>query len=287
MQFPEITYYFPEKTLQLQSGMSIALRDEGAGRDTILFVHGLSSYIPAWDRNIPVLKEHFRTIAIDLPGYSHSQEGVFPGKMTFYAEVVAEIIEKLGLDKVTLCGHSMGGQVVLTTALEYPDLVNKLILAAPAGLEPFTGTEIRKIKSVTRPEVYYSFTDEQIRQNYEANFCKMPPEAEFMIQDRIEMKSSPNFMDYCRVVVNSLNGMLNRPVYERLEEIETETLVLFGENDALIPHPALHRGMKPGDIARIATDNMPNAMSVLFKECGHFLQFEKPREFNEAVLYFL
>ncbi|MGE5432105.1 MAG: alpha/beta fold hydrolase [Syntrophomonadaceae bacterium] len=285
--FPEIKYTFPFKTLQLDDGISIAYTDEGQGERTIILIHGLSSYIPAWKRNIAELSLHFRTIAIDLPGYSKSGRGVHPGKMSFYADVIRKFILKLGLNKVTLLGHSMGGQISLTMALRYPDLIDRLVLAAPAGLEKFTEKEIGLIKRNTSPELYSSFSDHQVRKNYEANFYAMPHEAEEMVQDRILMKSSAGFMDYCRVVVNSLYGMLDEPVCENLDKIKCGTLIIFGKNDLLVPHPVLHRDLTPEILAQHAAAKIPDCELILLDKCGHFLQFEKPEEFNTSVLNFL
>ena len=285
--FPEIKYPFPYKTLQMEDGISVAYTDEGKGDRTLILIHGLSSYIPAWKRNIPELSRHFRTIAIDLPGYGKSgAAGVHSGKMSFYAEVIRKFIEKLRLKDVTLVGHSMGGQISITMALRYPEIVKKLVLAAPAGLEFFTEKEVELIKKNTSPELYFSFSDEQVKENYRANFYSMPPEAEEMIKDRILMKSSENFMDYCHIVVNSLYGMLDESVYRILEEIKCPALIIFGKNDLLVPHPVLHKSLRPEILGSYAASKIPDCELLMLDKCGHFLQFEKPEEFNKAVLQF-
>ncbi len=286
MQFPELKYSFPIKTTKLPNNISIAYWEEGDGKDTLLFIHGLASYIPAWSKNIPELKKHFHCIAIDLPGYGKSNSGVHSGNMNYYVEIISQFINELKLSNVSLVGHSMGGQIVLSFALNYPKQVNRLILVAPAGFETFNQNEINWIKKNYSFNSMFNITDDQMRINYSNNFFQMPGETEFMIQDRIRMKSSKNFADYCRVVINSLYSMLENPIFEKLKLIETQTLILFGKNDVLIPHPMLHKNLTTEEIACTGSMELRNAKLVLYNNCGHFIQFEKPNEFNRAILEF-
>ena len=103
----DIPYPYPVKTIDLDDGIRIAYMEEGKGDQTLLFIHGLGSYAPAWKKNIEGLKNEFHCIAVDLPGYGHSSKGDYPGDMVFYADVIAQLIQKLGLGK-RLGGHVIG-----------------------------------------------------------------------------------------------------------------------------------------------------------------------------------
>src|SRR5512133_839182 len=94
-----------------QSGYDIAYTDEGKGKETIIFIHGLGSYSQAWIKNVESLKANYRCIAIDLPGYGKSSKQPHSGLMTFYAGIINELVKELKLEKVYLAGHSMGGQI--------------------------------------------------------------------------------------------------------------------------------------------------------------------------------
>jgi pimeloyl-ACP methyl ester carboxylesterase len=131
----ELKYDFPIKFAELSDGIKLAYVDEGKGSETILMIHGLGSYLPAWKKNISELSKNYRVIAVDLPGYGKSSKAPHSGLMTFYAGVIAELIQKLELGPVNLAGHSMGGQIAMVLALEKPELVKRLILVDPAGLE--------------------------------------------------------------------------------------------------------------------------------------------------------
>lgn len=287
MQFPELNYNFDFSTIEIDENYSMAFTDGGRGEKTLLFVHGLSSNIPAWSKLIPLLKKNFRCIAIDLPGYGKSSSTPHSGGMKFYAQSIYNFISKMNLRNVYFVGHSMGGQVTITTVLEYPQAIEGLILLAPAGFETFSIDESEKLKKYFSPQSYENLSDEQIRFNYEINFFDMPSDAKKMIEDRIEMKSFHNFKNYCRVVSNSLAGMLDYPVIKNLNKIKIRTLVVFGKDDKLIPNKALHASSTPETIAQVGPDKIKDCELKLISNCGHFIQFEKPEETALAIKAFI
>ncbi len=286
MQFSELKYPFDLKKNLLDGNIQLAYVDEGSGEQTILFIHGLGSYIPAWRRNISVLKNNFRCIAVDLPGYGKSSKNIHSGEMNFYSSVLKDFITRLKLKKVTIAGHSMGGQIAINTALLYPETVYKLILIAPAGFEEFSADEIKWSKRTYSAEYFASTTPKQIELNVRANFYKMPADAKFMITDRIAVRDSDEFKNYCNVVSNSLCGMFDNPVSERLRLIKQSTLVVFGLNDKFIPNRLFHKTTTEA-IARKGTEKIYDSKLVLIPRCGHFIPYEKPDEFNKEVLNFM
>ena len=132
---------------------------------------------------------------------------------------------------------------------------------------------------------------EQLKQNVLVNFYKMPKDAEFMIEDRIALKDAKDFRLYCSSVVKSLHAMLDEPVSEKLNLIKQQTLILFGENDSLIPSiipsQGLHKNLTTKLIANSGFFKINNSKLVMIPECGHFSQFEKYEKFNTAVIEFL
>ena len=129
----DIDYGVEVKTIKVKGNISVAYTDEGKGTN-LGFIHGLASYLPAWKKNTAVLKDSYRCIALDLPGYGKSDKGNYEVSMEFYADVVAEFCSQLKLSQVVLVGHSMGGQVAISAALKYPELVARLVLIAPCRI---------------------------------------------------------------------------------------------------------------------------------------------------------
>jgi len=242
--------------------------------------------LPAWKHNVAILQNHFRCIAVDLPGYGKSGKILHSGRMEYYADVLIELMDKLNLKHATIAGHSMGGQIGMVMALKYPDRVKRLILVSPAGFEQFTEGEKQWFREVMTVDGVKNTPVQQIRANLIANFYNMPEDAEFMITDRIALRKAKGFELYCYTVAQSVAGMVDQPVYHVLDKINQPTLIIFGENDNLIPNPYLHGG-RSKSIGEIGAEKIANSQLVMIPQCGHFAQFEKPEIVNEAVIEFM
>lgn len=282
----ELKYDFPVKYADLSDGIKLAYVDEGKGSETILMIHGLGSYLPAWKKNIGELSKNYRVIAVDLPGYGKSSKDPHSGLMTFYAGVIAELIQKLELGSVNLAGHSMGGQIAMVLALEKPELVKRLILVDPAGFEAFHAGQRNWFKDVMTPNLVRLTTVDAIETNLASNFYRMPADAQFMIDDRIAMRDASDFENYCLAVARSVHGMVDEPVLDKISQIKVPTLIFFGENDMLIPN----RYLNPGFTSKIANTGaglIKGSKLIMVPKCGHFMMFEKPEVFNSETLKFI
>ncbi len=99
--FSNLEYPFETKFVQVDR-YRIAYIDEGRSDKIILFIHGLGSYIPAWRFNISELKNHFRCVALDLPGFGKSDKTIHSGTMEFYSEIVSLFLHKMKIEKVNM-----------------------------------------------------------------------------------------------------------------------------------------------------------------------------------------
>lgn len=282
----DLDYPFQVQWQKLSSGAEMAYTDQGNGSKTIILIHGLGSYAPAWKKNIPVLSQHHRVIALDLPGYGKSSKGPWEGSLDFYVNSVMELADSLGLESFVLGGHSMGGQISLLAALTHPERVERLILAAPAGFEEFHDGEKEWFRSVATPSLTLLVKPRQIRENITVNFYDFPEDAEFMVRDRIAMRAADDFPGYAYIVSKSIKAMVDRPVFDYLDQIQQPTLILFGEADRLIPNRFLTGG-NTIDIAQKGHQKMPNSTLVMVPKAGHFVQFEQAETFNAEVIKFL
>jgi pimeloyl-ACP methyl ester carboxylesterase len=283
-EFDEIDYGFPMQYQDVRN-IRIGYTDQGSG-DVLLLIHGLGSNAKGWKMNMAALSERHRVIAVDLPGYGHSSKDYYPYSLSFYAEVLTEFLTELGIEEATFVGHSMGGQIAIIAALDHPERVDKLVLIAPAGIEEFEEGEKDWFRSVAVPELTKDATVRQIDINLKRNFYVYPPEAEFMVTDRIQVRGASDFEMYAYAVAQNIKAMVNEPTTDRLKDITQPTLVIFGEYDALIPNVFLHGG-STREVGETAEAEIPNAQLVMVDNAGHFVQFEKPEEVNRAMLRFL
>ena len=285
--FDELNYKYPVKKVYLpENEFTIAYTDEGKGDNTIILIHGLGSYLRAWEKNIGELSKNNRVIAIDLPGYGKSSKEPHTGMMTFYAGIVNELVKELKLNKVVIGGHSMGGQIGMTTYLKYPQIVKGLVLAAPAGFERFTKGQKQWFRDVMTVDGVRLTTPEGIQNNLASNFFRQPKDADFMVSERMEMRSADDFIPYCYAVVQSVHGMVDNPVIDYLQDIKVPTLIFFGENDNLIPNRYLNPG-RTVEIAKYGASKIHNSKLVMIPKTGHFLMFEKPEVFNKETIDFI
>ncbi len=283
----DMNYDFNVKTINLSNNVQIAYVDEGSeNNETILFIHGLGSYLPAWNKNISELSQKYRCIALDLPGYGKSSKGNHDYSMKFFAGIINEFLIKLDIDNAIYVGHSMGGQISITSALYHPERVSKLILISPAGFETFTEGQKEWFRDVFTPNLVKLTPVEAIQSNLGFNFYNFPSDAEFMIEDRIAIRSAVDFERYCYAISKSVQAMVNDPVFDFLPEIQIPVLVLFGENDNLIPNRYLNPGFTK-DIAEKGVNEIPNAQLELIPKCGHFAQFEKSNIVNNSIDKFI
>lgn len=282
----DLQYPFAVKKQKLSGNIEVAYVDEGAGDQTIILVHGLGSYLPAWKNNIPALSKNYRVIALDLPGYGRSSKGAYSASLEFFSQTVLELADSLGIDKFVMGGHSMGGQITLLTALQYPQRVEKLLLVAPAGFETFHDGEKQWFRSVATPTLTKLAKPKNIQDNIAINFYKMPESADFMIRDRIAMRTASDFNAYAFIVAESIKAMVDRPVFDYLDQIKQPTLIFFGEGDQLIPNRFLTGG-ETKVIAEQGLAKMANSTLYMVPKAGHFMQFEQPDFFNEKVQAFL
>lgn len=119
-------------------GARIRFVEAGEG-PPLLLVHDYLSSRVTWDDTLPTLSRQFQVIAPDLPGFGESEKPP-PGRYRYdfdaFSESLVDLIAAVGLGRVSVCGHAMGGAVALTLAATHTDIVDKLILVNPLVYPP-------------------------------------------------------------------------------------------------------------------------------------------------------
>lgn len=286
MQFSDLDYPYGVSYQEVSSGRQIAFVDEGNGTPLIL-IHGLGSYIPAWKQNIPALAENNRVIALDLPGFGKSSKTVDEYSISFFAKMVAELQDSLGISKAVWIGHSMGGQIALLGAHSFPDKIAKLVLLAPAGFESFTKQDADLLTTYVTPESIKATPEAVVRQTFKSTFFEFPENARFMADDRIAIRQAENFDLYARSYAESVEAMLEGPVQSILPEIEQPVLVIFGKQDMLIPNQQLHPNLTTEGVAKKGIAKISNGRLEMIDQAGHFVHFEQAAKVNRLILNFI
>lgn len=280
-------YPYEVHHVSVSDSVDVAYVDEGSGEHVLLFIHGLGSNLKAWQKNIDFLKTEYRCIALDLPGYGRSGKEVYPFSMTFFAETLRGFIDAKDLNNVVLVGHSMGGQIAMHTVLKDDGRIAKLVLIAPAGFETFTAQEKAWFENSYTSAVVKATPEHQIVTNFHSNFHVFPDDAQFMIDDRLLMRQTEEYTQYCQMIPQCVMGMLNEPVFDNLPEIRLPTLILYGENDVLIPNKFFHPDLTTLAVAKDGQARIPNSEMRMIPMAGHFVQWEQAGPVNEIIWEFL
>jgi pimeloyl-ACP methyl ester carboxylesterase len=264
----------------------MAYVDEGSGEQTLLFVHGLALYGKSWTKNIDQLKQHYRCIAIDLPGNGHSDKGDYPYGIHFFAGCIYDFILKLKLKNVTLVGHSMGSQIAIELVTGERASFKKLVLCAAAGFETFQVWEKVLYKSSIHLADMFSSEENSLRQVVYSSFFNNPSQSDEMLKELVGILKSHHIRDYRKMIEACIDGMLNEPVYDKLKLIQQPTLVIYGDHDMLIPNRLIHH-YTIKHMAEEAIKQIPNATLKIIPKCGHLVQMEKPEVVNEYINAFV
>jgi pimeloyl-ACP methyl ester carboxylesterase len=123
-----------ERTVTLH-GHRIAYREAGDPQlPTLLLIHGITSSSHTWDPVIPALSEHAHVLAPDLLGHGGSDKPAADYSLGALASIVRDLLEHLGLERVTVVGHSLGGGVAMQFAYQYYEFCERIVLVDSGGL---------------------------------------------------------------------------------------------------------------------------------------------------------
>ena len=277
---------WPAAVLQPVGSFRLALHVLGdVDAPPVLMVHGLGSSSLAFAPAARRLASTHRVICVDLPGFGDSDKKRYRYTLAFYAERLVRLMDVLGLERCPWVAHSMGAQIAIWASLLYPDRISSLVLAAPAGLESFRPHERALLEQTVSPGWVRRQKERHVRENMALAFHRMPKDVEILVQRRLAMKG-PELDGFAHAFAASVRAMLEAPVRKRLGEVRAPTMVLFGDDDRLVPNRMFRPRLRPHHLLEQAREVM-GAETVLMEDTGHLLPFEQPVAFVEAIRPFL
>ncbi len=250
----------------------------------IVFLHGLAGCWQNWLQNIVPLAADHRVIAIDLPGFGESPMPVRPISVSGYARTVVDVLDALGVEQATIVGNSMGGFVGCEMAIRFPRRIERLVLVAGAGLSlrHMRHERRRGVRARTENLLFFGLgrlarhTDLVVRSRRLRRALLLlvvaHPEAlpGPLIAEQAHGAGKPGFDD-------ALDAMTAYPIRDRLGEIACPTLIVWGEEDRLVPvRDAAEFEWLIGDARRI-----------VHPDTGHMVMLERPERFNEDLRSFI
>jgi 4,5:9,10-diseco-3-hydroxy-5,9,17-trioxoandrosta-1(10),2-diene-4-oate hydrolase len=219
---------------------------------------------------------------MDLPGHGLSDKPKVAYDIVFFTWFVINFMQALGMEHASLVGHSLGGDLSLSVAINFPEKVDKLILETSAGLS----NDVSLLRKACGIPVLSADTKELgVEAALEQRLKREFYHPDFVAKEIVGM--SYRFMqmpEVKRVLLSILHHLVTingiRPevvMTDRLRLIKSPTLLIHGLQDEVVPF----------ELAQKASGLIPNARLKVIDECGHYPHIEKVAEFNEVVIAFL
>ena len=244
-------------------GVSIRYQVQGKGTPALVFIHGWCCDRSYWDLQAPYFSRKYKVVTIDLAGHGDSGQDRADWTIAAFGGDVAAVVEKLGLDRVLLIGHSMGGHVILEAARRMPDKVIGLV-----GVDTFKNVENR-------------YTQEQINEfmaPLHANFAGTTsnfvrtmfiPNSDSALVEKIarDMSSAPPEIGIGELLGNV--NYQNNGLTQALREVQ-------------VPIRCINSDMVPTNVE--AAQKYAKSFEVNYmSDVGHFVMMEDPETFNQLL----
>jgi pimeloyl-ACP methyl ester carboxylesterase len=248
----------------------------------MLLIHGFTASTAVWRTVAPEFAERgFHVIAVDLVGFGFSSKPAgFDYSIQSQARVISRFMDRLGIGKAAMVGSSYGGAVASTLALDYPERVEKLILVGSVCNDDAKRHPVlRMAKFPGMGEVISAFLSDSPRfVRHRLRNTLAPVNHHLITDERIDVVRRPlSARDAHHSVLMTARNWDACRIERDSQFISHPTLLVWGENDTIIP---IQNGYK-------LHDAILNSRLVVFKDCGHVPQEEKPENFIEVVTEFM
>jgi len=272
----KIKYANEESEFLPIDGMDVHYRIEGQG-DTLLLIHGTAASLHTWDGWTEVLKNDFTIIRLDLPAFGLT--GPDPqARYTLlgYAEFIHAFMNKLGIEKYSMAGNSLGGGIAWNVAALYPESIEKMILIDPNGL-PKDGP-VSSIFQLAQNPITAALLKKLTPRSIIAGNLKEVYHDDTKVSDALVDRyhnmtrrtgNRQAFVDRANTV-NEFDKSLFR-------NIESETLIQWGRHDEWIPLSD----------AALFNSYIANSQVIIYENAGHVPMEEIPEQTAEDARKFL
>ena len=227
----------------------------------IVFIHGAGGSHQVWLQQLVVLGRRRRAIAVDLPGHGDSN-GSGADRIEAYCDIVRGFITALGLDRIVMVGHSMGGAITQSIALAYPGLLAAIVLAGtgvrlrvqPQILAALRGDARRAVEMIAKL-VYVSGTPAEV----------LKQDADAMLRTSIP------------VIEGDLLACDAFDLMEQAKAVSLPALVICGTDDLVTPPK----------YAEYLHSQINGSQLQLVPNAGHMVMLEQPDEVSRGIEAFL
>jgi pimeloyl-ACP methyl ester carboxylesterase len=268
-------------------GCQCAFRVAGSG-PAIVLIHGIGGDSSTWNTVQARLAHRFTVIAPDLLGHGKSDKPRTDYSVAAYANGLRDLLSVLGIDRVSLVGHSLGGGVAMQFAYQFPELVQRLVLVATGGVTRDVSIALRlaslpmvseALAALRLPGALPALRLVGRAVRMAAGSTGFGRDLPYVLQTLAELTepaASAAFSRALRAVIDWRGQMITMLDRSYLAE-PIPVQLIWGQQDSVIP--VRH--------ARLAQAAMPGSRLTIFDRCGHFPFHDDPDRFIEVVERFI
>ena len=259
------------------AGTMVHYRDSGSKTaPALVFLHGFGSSLHTWDEWSKTLEQNYRVIRLDLPGFGLSNENEDNDfSDTHDITVIMGLLEALGIHKASFIGNSLGGKLAWRIASAYPERVEKLVLMSPDGFAS-EGFDYDKQPepSFMLSAMTVALPKPLLKMSLVPAYADPHSLTPAMIDRYHDLMCAPGVR---KSIVARFNQTLLKDPVPLLQKIQADTLLMWGERDAMIPMAN----------ATDYTNAIPSSHLIVLPNVGHLPQEEQPQLGLMALQKFL
>lgn len=266
----------------LGQGLVIHYREDGPANAPVVFlVHGYGDSHFTWEGWTPILSQHYRVLAIDLPGHGLTEAPrTYQLKPDDLADLVVATADKIGVQKFSIAGNSLGGAVAWETAARHPDRVQNLILvdaggwpSPPSKTKPPLAFQIIG-SPLGREALKHIDNKPLIRQGVRGEVGNPAVITDAFIDRWAALQLAPGHRD---ILLNANLGGVAAATPDLISAIKAPTLILWGEVDPLINKSSADKFHQ----------YISDSKVILYPKVGHLPQVEIPQQSAGDAVAFL
>lgn len=262
-----------------------------ANGKTVMLFHGKNFGGYYWTNVIKALtNKGYRVVVPDQIGFGKSSKPFIHYSFHQLARFNKQLLDTLGIQSVTLLGHSMGGMLATRFTLMYPGSVQKLLLEDPIGLEDYrTFVPYNSADDDYKTELKTTY--ESVKKYYETSyFAKWKSEYDYLVKIGAGVSKSADFPRYAKVAALTFEMIYEQPVCYEFGSIKVPAVLFIGKEDKTIVGKALlsdDEKAKHGQYKVLGPETakkIPNCKLIEFDNCGHIPHIEVPDIFLKALV---
>ncbi len=255
------------------NNIDLSYDDVGEGNLPIVFLHGFPFDKTMWHDQLDFFKTKYRVIACDIRGFGKSTDEESHLSMDLFANDLILFIDKLGLEKVTVCGLSMGGFIALNALKRFPSRFEALILCDTQCISDSTEVKAKRYKAIEDIKEYgvANFNEGFIKNVFHEDSLTEKPEL-------VEQLRGVVFSNSQHIIIQGLMALAERSeTCSILNTISIPTLIICGREDAVTPVAE----------SKFMSKHIKGSIIHIINNAGHVSNLEEPRIFNKRIRDFL